>query len=97
MSKQIAVLQSFPEPQATTNPYITMLWNSLTAVDELKVITFTWRDALLGHYDVFHIHWPEILVSGRTPLRKAVRQVFFIVLMLRLASTGHRSFERFTT
>lgn len=84
MYKHIVVLQSFPEPQETTNPYITMLWHSLSAVDELEVKTFTWRAALVGGYDVFHVHWPEILVSGRTPLRSLVRRIFFVSLMLRL-------------
>lgn len=81
---KITVLQSFPVPRETTNPYITMLWQSLSNTDGLATRTFSWREALLGHYDVFHIHWPEILVTGRTPLRKVIRQILFVLLLLRL-------------
>lgn len=85
--KRIVVLQSFPKPSTTTNPYITMLWHSLSTIDGLRIKTFSWRDALFGNYDVFHIHWPEILVSGRTPPRRLVRQTMFVFLMLRLTIT----------
>lgn len=87
MSKKIVVLESFPTPKETTNPYITMLWTSLSALEELEVKTFSWREALLGRYDVVHFHWPEILVTGRTRLRKIVRQALFVLFVLRLVVT----------
>ncbi|MDQ0078993.1 glycosyltransferase [Arthrobacter oryzae] len=46
--------------------------------------TFSWRTALLGKYDVFHVHWPEILVNGHSPLKKIVRQALTLGLILRL-------------
>jgi glycosyltransferase involved in cell wall biosynthesis len=82
--RPLTVLQSFPDPRPTTNPYVVMLAQSLAALPELRLRTFTWRRALLGRYDVFHVHWPEILVSGRSPARKAVRQLLFAVLLARL-------------
>jgi glycosyltransferase involved in cell wall biosynthesis len=84
VDRPLRVLQSFPEPRPTTNPYLVMLRQALDEVPGVQVETFTWRRALAGRYDVFHVHWPEILVSGRDPLRTAARQVLFAVLLLRL-------------
>lgn len=84
MTDRVVVLQSFPAPRPTTNPYLVMLARAVNAVPGIDVRTFSWRTALLGRYDVFHVHWPEILVSGRTPARKAVRQALFLLFLLRL-------------
>jgi beta-1,4-mannosyltransferase len=81
------VLQSFPRPRPTTNPYLIMLGRALDALPDAHLRTFSRRTALLGRYDVFHVHWPETLVTGRTPLRKLARQAFFVALLLRLRLT----------
>ncbi|SNR41433.1 glycosyltransferase [Blastococcus mobilis] len=88
MSDEITVLQSFPEPRPTTNPYVVMLRRSLEDEPALRVLTFTWRQALLGRYDLFHVHWPEILVSGRSSAKAWVRRALFLALLLRLRLTG---------
>lgn len=84
MTAPLRVLQSFPEPRPTTNPYIVQLRRSLDALDDVELITFGWRRALRGRYDVFHVHWPETLVSGRGP-KALARQVLFLLLMFRLS------------
>ncbi|MGY1854928.1 glycosyltransferase [Modestobacter sp. SYSU DS0290] len=81
------VLQSFPQPRPTTNPYLVMLGRSLAALPDVELWTFSRARALFGSYDVFHVHWPETLVTGSTPLRKLVRQLFFVLLLLRLSLT----------
>lgn len=81
--KTIRVQQSFPEPRPTTNPYIVMLRDDLAATDGIDVRTFSWARALLGRYDVFHAHWPEILVTGHSPLKTAVRQTLTALLVAR--------------
>lgn len=83
-SRRLVVLQSFPDPRPTTNPYIVMLRDQLAATPGIEVRTFSWRRALLGRYDVFHTHWPEILVSGHSPLKTAARQLFTAALVARL-------------
>ncbi len=85
--RSLVVLQSFPDPRPTTNPYLVMLGRSLAASPGVRVLTFSWRRALLGGYDVFHVHWPEILVSGHSPPKKLVRQFLFVLLLLRLRVT----------
>lgn len=88
MQQRLRVLQSFPEPRPTTNPYIVMLRRALDELPEVELRTFSWRHALLGRYDVFHVHWPEILLDGRGALRTLVRRVLVALLVLRLWSLG---------
>jgi beta-1,4-mannosyltransferase len=85
--ERIVVQQSFPDPRPTTNPYIVMLRDALAATPGLEVRTFSWKRALLGRYDVFHAHWPEILVAGQSPLKALVRQGLTAVLLLKLRLT----------
>ncbi|ROR80761.1 Glycosyltransferase involved in cell wall bisynthesis [Plantibacter flavus] len=86
-ARAITVQQSFPEPRPTTNPYIVMLRDHLATTPGLAVRTFSWRGAILGRYDVFHAHWPEILVSGGSAPKRAVRQALTLVLLAKLALT----------
>ncbi|MET0694732.1 MAG: glycosyltransferase [Propionibacteriaceae bacterium] len=86
-TESLVVQQSFPEPRPTTNPYIVMLRASIESTPGLELRTFSWRAALLGRYDVFHAHWPEILVAGRTAPRALARQLLTLALLLRLRLT----------
>ena len=83
--RRLVVQQSFPEPRPTTNPYIVMLRDALEAVPEVEVRTWSWRRALLGRYDVLHVHWPEYQVQASTPLKTAARQALFAALLVKLA------------
>ncbi|PZS25521.1 MAG: glycosyl transferase [Pseudonocardiales bacterium] len=84
MNEPVTVLQSFPEPRPTTNPYLVMLAAALRAHPGVTVVNFSWRTALLRRYDVFHVHWPEILVDGRSSIKKLVRQALTFCLIVRL-------------
>jgi len=79
---RLVVLESFPEPRPTTNPYLVQLVRSLPA--DVHVLTFTWRRALTASYDLFHLHWPENLPRGTTRVRTAARQALTAALLLRL-------------
>ncbi len=81
------VQQSFPDPRPTTNPYIVMLRDAIAATPGLEVRTFSWRRALLGRYDVFHVHWPEILLSGASPAKAVLRQLATCGLLAKLKLT----------
>lgn len=80
----VRVLQSFPRPRKTTNPYIHMLDAALTAIDGVEHERFSWRTALTGRYDVIHFHWPEALIEGRTAPRRFVKRLRFQLLLVRL-------------
>lgn len=87
-AERMVVLQSVPTPGPTTNPYVSALLRTLQECPEVTVHTFTWRRALLGSYDVFHVHWPDLLMLGRSPLRAFARRLFLAVLLLRLTLRG---------
>jgi beta-1,4-mannosyltransferase len=84
----VRVLQSFPEPRPTTNPYVVQLRHALDELDDVRQQTFSWSRALFGGYDVFHVHWPEILVSGRDRARRLIRRLLFLAFVARLWARG---------
>ncbi len=49
---------------------------------------FGWRRALLGGYDVFHVHWPESLVRSRSRAVRTARRIATLLLLVRLHLTG---------
>jgi len=87
-ARPLVVLQSFPRPRPTTNPYLVMLAEQLEADPDVELRVFSWRESLTGRYDVFHAHWPEILVSGQSPAKKAVRQLLFLTLVAKWRREG---------
>ncbi|MET4137455.1 glycosyl transferase [Pseudarthrobacter sp. PvP090] len=82
--RQVKVLQSFPSPRPHSNPYTELLSRSLRELPGVTVVNFSWAEALMGRYDVFHVHWPEILVDGRSPAKKSVRQLLTVMLLVKL-------------
>ncbi|WP_110589657.1 polysaccharide pyruvyl transferase family protein [Microbacterium suaedae] len=56
------------------------------ASDEIHVVFFTWRHALFGRYDLFHLHWPEGLAGG-AGARGIVKSLLTLLLVLRLRLT----------
>ncbi|MBO1767455.1 glycosyltransferase [Allobranchiibius sp. GilTou38] len=82
-STPLTVLQSGPRPLPTTNPYNILLAQSVEARDAIDYRYFSWREALLGRHEVFHAHWPEAMLQGRTPLRSVARQALFALLLVK--------------
>lgn len=83
----MTVLTSFPRPRSTTNPYIVQLAAALEAEPDVEVAYFDRRRALLGRYDLVHLHWPETWLEGRTTARRLVRLVVVVLLCLRWTAT----------
>lgn len=79
----LSVLMSFKEPSESTNPYITQLTRALRATPGLAVRTFSWRDALLRHWDVFHVHWPETVIYSPRRLLRAVKLALLAILLVK--------------
>lgn len=65
-----------------TNPYLTQLVRSLPP--SVEPTYFSWRRALVGRFDVFHVHWPEVLLRGRTRWRGAIHCVLFLLVLIRI-------------
>jgi beta-1,4-mannosyltransferase len=83
---RLVVLQSFPAPRPSTNPYLRQLADRLAPMVDVRY--FSWRRALTGRFDVFHLHWPEVAVRGRTRARTLARRTLFVLVLLRIRLTG---------
>jgi beta-1,4-mannosyltransferase len=81
-------MQSFRAPRPTTNPYITMLDQSLREELGDGHRRFDWREALLTRYDVFHWHWPEGKLEGTRWWKAAGKHVLVLALVLKHRLTG---------
>ena len=82
---RIRVLLSLTPPDGTTR-YVVQLVEGVPA--EVSLLFFSWRTALLGGYDVFHVHWPEFLIRGRSAIERLFRSCLFAALLLRLKASG---------
>jgi beta-1,4-mannosyltransferase len=81
---RLRVLFSVRPPSETTNPYIVQLADAVGR--EVDVQFFGWGPALLGRYDVWHVHWPEVLVRRRGRLARTAALARFALLMARLTA-----------
>lgn len=79
------VMQSFPALLPTTNPYLKQLFASVG--ERVPVSLFSWSDAILGRFDVLHVHWPELLFRGRSRPRAALRQIAVLLILLQVRTT----------
>ena len=76
---KITVLESFSPRGPTTNPYLTQLL--ACGSTDISIEPFSWKQAIVGHYDVLHLHWPEFLLRGPGRLRAVPRWLGFVSLM----------------
>jgi len=79
----LVVLESVPALRSTTNPYIHQLVDAIATRADVEL--FSWRRALVGRFDVFHVHWPELLSRGSGPLKTFGKQLLTWVFQTRIA------------
>jgi glycosyltransferase involved in cell wall biosynthesis len=84
-AERLVVLESFRRIHERSDPYLALLDEQLRT--DADVVHFSWGRALTGSYDVFHLHWPEWLLRGRSTPRSAMRGVLFGALLVRLRVT----------
>ncbi len=77
-------MQSFITLRPTTNPYIQMLDSVLSQHPGVEHLRFDRVRALVGRYEVLHLHWPETLFTGATPLKRTLRRLYATALVARL-------------
>ena len=83
--RPLTVLHTLRAPDGTTK-YVDVVVEAAPAGVRLRF--FGWGAALLGRYDVLHLHWPEQLVrDSRRPWLRVVRRRLLDLLLLRLALT----------
>ncbi|WP_235566964.1 glycosyltransferase [Microbacterium sp. Root180] len=80
-------MQSFGAPRPTTNPYIVMLRDALRRTPGVEHLPFSWRTALFGRYDVFHVHWGDTLLAAGSGLTRIGKRAAMAALLARLSLT----------
>lgn len=78
----LTVLQGERAPDQYTNPYITQLFAGLSRND-VRVVPWRYLPAILGRYDVVHLHWPEYMVAKSSFLKSAIAAPLAILCALR--------------
>jgi glycosyltransferase involved in cell wall biosynthesis len=80
------VLQSVRVDQDKVNPYIPLLFQALNK--HVGVRSFSWARAVLGRFDIFHVHWPEGLYVGSSRPATALKRALSVLLLIRLSVCG---------
>lgn len=86
--RRLVVMESIRMIRPTTNPYLAQLIDALRSRPGLDVRLFSFTHAILGRYDVFHIHWPETLLTAPSALKRWRRRVLTLALLIRLKLTA---------
>jgi glycosyltransferase involved in cell wall biosynthesis len=80
-------MESLTRLRPTTNPYLVQLCTSLDETPGIDLSFFSWRRAVLGRLDVFHVHWPELLVGGHKLSGRIARRLLTVAFLIRLRLT----------
>ncbi len=80
-ARRLRVLESVAAPGPTVK-YVDQVVRY--APDDVAFSFFSWKTALFGRYEVFHVHWPEFLVRDKSPRRDKRKQLLFRLLLMRL-------------
>jgi beta-1,4-mannosyltransferase len=83
--RPLRVLESVAPPDGTTK-FVDQVVRFAPA--DVHFTYFSWPQALLGRYDVFHVHWPEFLMRGRNQAVRLVRTCLTALLLVRLRATA---------
>lgn len=81
----VRVVHSFRATAEAANPFSTLTMGAMPT--GVQSSWFTWRRALLGRYDVLHVHWPELLLRSRSRTGRVLRWAGATLLLGRLAVT----------
>lgn len=81
-ARRPVVIQSVRVDQAKVNPYIPLLVNSMS--HHVTVRSFSWPLAILGRYDLLHVHWPEGLYRGSSFFLTSIKRFLSVLLLSRI-------------
>ncbi|PPF34317.1 hypothetical protein C5E05_15585 [Pseudoclavibacter sp. AY1H1] len=79
------VLMSYNRPPGGGNPYTAFLAQALA--DDVDLQFFSWKTALIGRWDIFHLHWPDALVVAPSAVRELLKSFLLVALVLRIRLT----------
>lgn len=83
--KRLVVLHAIKPPSSETR-----YANQLEAgrVEECEYIFYTPRSLLLKRWDILHVHWPEILVVDRNPIRHISKLLLLLFVLAKTKVAG---------
>lgn len=84
-ARTLTVLHSLAAPDGTTK-FVDQI--TVGAPPEIAVRYFSWSRALRDDYDVLHLHWPELLLRGRTRRMRFAKRQAMRMLLLRTRAKG---------
>ena len=67
----------YPAFLNTINPYNGLLYRSVLPLVEDVVEYYPWK-VIKGKIDILHVHWPDLIVTGRNPIKAAFRVSQFL-------------------
>ena len=79
-TSELTVLQSLSAPDGTTR-YVDQIVGG--APDGVTMLFFSWKTALLGRYDVVHVHWPELMIRAPGTSKAMLRRLALLALLVR--------------
>lgn len=84
----LRVLQSTNGPDGTTRFVDQVVYSPVKGEkppsERAHFLFFSWKVALFGQYDVFHVHWPELLIRSSRRRSRLIGKTAFAILLLRL-------------
>lgn len=87
-ARPLVAMESLSRLRPTTNPYLVQLCRALDETPGIRLSFFSWKRALLGRLDVFHVHWPELLVGGHRLSGRIARRLLTALFLVRIRLTG---------
>lgn len=81
-ARRLSVLTAPAPGLPHDNPYISNLNSALR--EQVDLLDFRFSRALLGRFDVVHIHWPEYLLRSGSRSRRLLRQILFALFIVRI-------------
>ena len=83
-TKPVTVLLCLSAPDGTVK-FVSQL--ATGAAEGTRYRYFSWKAALLGKYDVIHVHWPHTLIGSRSPFVRLCKRILLRLLLLRIRVT----------
>jgi len=81
---QLTVMHSSPPPDGTTK-YIDQIVTE--APTELRFTYFSWKAVFTEKFDVFHVHWPEVLLRSDGGLGRAAKALTLVAMLTKFRLT----------
>lgn len=81
MCPKLRVLMSIRFDDELPNPYSKLFVDGLPSF--VRPISFRWNRAILGRYDIFHVHWPEAPIRDPSRLKRLVKRILLLLLVAR--------------